>query len=245
MAHGRVRIHPQDWRVAADRSKYDKWRRWLDGADGEANGKITNEVVAMHARRVPWRELTRLANRRDLPSPDSYWWEWVVDCYAVTQSIAIRRQLDQQTTAVSLGRILRELVDHPGAMTRELWLSSWEAKDDHDVWLANKQWDEKFASADEPAILNPALPTADLKALEEGGHRMRGYVDRHVAHLDRRGSEVVPTFNDIDDAVDLIGALFTRYHALLTASGYTQLEPAFQDDWAAPLRTAWLPAIGH
>jgi hypothetical protein len=229
----------------AGRGKYDKWRRWLDGAEGEANGKITNEVVAMHARRVPWREITRLANNRDLPAPGAYWWEWVVDCYVVTQSVAIRRQLDQGPNAVSLGRMLRELVDHPGIVTRELWLSSWRSDDEHDVRLANKQWDEHFAGTDDPDVLDPELPAADLQALVEGGHQMREYVNRHVAHMDGRGSKTLPTYNDIDDAIDLIGTIFRRYHGLMMAAAYTQLEPAFQDDWAAPLRTAWLPPRGR
>jgi hypothetical protein len=133
------------------------------------------------------------------------------------------------------------MVDHPGAMTRELWVASWEPADDHDLRLANKQWDEQFASPADPDALNPELPAEDLRALVDGGRRMREYVNRHVAHMDRRGSKTLPTYNDIDEAIDLIGRLFVRYHALLTASSYTQLEPAFQDDWAAPLRTAWLP----
>ena len=74
---------------------------------------------------------------------------------------------------------------------------------------------------------------------------MREYVNRHVAHMDRRGSNSLPTYNDIDAAIDLIGTIFHRYHGLLTASSYTQLEPAWQDDWAAPLRTAWLPPLGR
>jgi hypothetical protein len=223
-------------------SGHERWRVWLEGAENEAQGRLTSEVIGLHARRVPWRELTRLANRRDLPAPEAYWWEWVVDCYAVTQSIAIRRQLDQSANAVSIGRMLRELADHPETITREVWLATWGSDDDHGLWLANRQWDEKFADLAEPDALSQDLPANDLEALEDGGRQVRHYVNRHVAHMDHRGSETVPTFNDIDDAIDLIGTLFSRYYALMTAASFTDLEPAFQDDWAAPLRTAWLPS---
>jgi hypothetical protein len=230
----------------AGHGRYDKWRRWLDGvADGETNGKITNEIIAMHARRVPWREITRLANNRRLPSPESYWWEYVLDTYVVTQSIAIRRQLDQGPNAVSLGRMLREMADHPGAVTRALWVELWDGEDEHNLWLANKQWDENFAGPDDPDTLNPELPAADLRALTEGGKTMRDYVNRHIAHIDRRGSKTLPLLSDIDDAIDLIASVFDRYFGLLTAGSHTQLEPVFQGDWAAPLRTAWLPPMGR
>lgn len=229
----------------AGRGKYDKWRRWLDGTDDETNGKITNEVIAMHARRTPWREITELEKGDGLPSPGAYWWEWVVDCYVVTQSIAIRRQLDQGPNALSLGRMLREMVDHPGVVTRELWLSNWSTQnDEHQAWIANKQWDENFAGKADPDVLDPDRVAADLQALVDGGAKMRGYVNRHIAHVDRRGSKTLPTYGDIDEAVDFIGSLFRRYYGLMMAASWTQLEPSFQHDWAAPLRTAWLPPLG-
>ncbi len=224
------------------RGKYDKWRRWVEG--DEPDGKVTNEIIAMHARRIPWREITRLANNRSLPSPESYWWDYVADTYVVTQSIAIRRQLDQGPNAVSLGRMLREMTDQPGAMTRARWLERWDADDPHNLFIANKQWDENFAGPDDPDALDPAIPAADLKALVEGGKKMRDYVNRHVAHVDRRGSKTIPNYNDIDDAIDLLGDVFQKYFAMLTAASHTQLEPAFQEDWTAPLRTPWLPPLG-
>lgn len=228
--------------AVAGRGKYDKWRRWFEKVEGNRNsGKVRNEVIAMHTRRIPWREITRLAKIGDLPAPGSYWWEWVVDCYVITQSVAIRRQLDQGPNAMSLGRMLRELVDHPGIVTRELWLSSWESDDPDDMRLANRQWDEKFAGKDDPDVLDPELVARDLRALVDGGRQMREYVNRHVAHMDRRGSQTLPTYDDIDDAIDLIGTLFSRYYGLIMAASHTQLEAVFQDDWAAPLREPWLP----
>jgi hypothetical protein len=39
---------------------------------------------------------------------------------------------------------------------------------------------------------------------------MRDYVNRHVAHVDRRGSKTIPNYNDIDDDIDLLGDVFQK-----------------------------------
>lgn len=50
----------------------------------------------------------------------------------------------------------------------------------------------------------------------------------------------VPTFGDLNNAVDEIGELVRKYASLLNAEILWQLEPAIQYDWKAPFRQAWI-----
>jgi hypothetical protein len=216
------------------RARSEKWRDWIDG-------KIKNEVLAMHLRRVPWREINAAARDNDLPP--SYWWEYFSDTYAVTQSIAIRRQIDDGENSISLGRLLHEIANHPEEITRQRWLDLWSGDGDP-YWRnrAERQWQENFAG-DDPDLLNPALPADAFDKLREGGAKMKRYVDRNIAHVDRRKLPPgqMPTYDDIDTAIDLIGSTFSSYFSLLTAASFLSLTPEIQTDWRAVFRVPWMP----
>jgi hypothetical protein len=51
----------------------------------------------------------------------------------------------------------------------------------------------------------------------------------------------MPSYDDIDAAIDLIGATFNRYFPLFTAAAMHRLTPVFQDDWLAVFRVPWMP----
>ena len=53
-------------------------------------------------------------------------------------------------------------------------------------------------------------------------------------------AEVKLRFNDIHDAIDVIGELFQRYHLLFTAADMVDLVPVIQHDWLAPFRQPWI-----
>jgi hypothetical protein len=216
------------------RSRLAKWREWIDG-------RIANEIMAMHLRRVPWREVNEAAKAQDLPA--SYWWEYFSDTYAVTQSIAIRRQVDDDEHALSLGRLLTEIAAHPEECTRTHWLELW-SEEDRDVYaLGERQWADNYASDDDSELLKPQVPAEALVRLQEGSAKMKRYVDRHIAHHDRRGlpPDQMPTYNDIDAAIDLVGETFSEFVPLLQAQSYITLTPEFQDDWRAVFRVPWMP----
>ncbi len=113
----------------------------------------------------------------------------------------------------------------------------WGWDDEH---FARKTFAEKFAG-EVGNHLDPSIPQGDLARLAEIAETVKSYVDQHVAHSDQKPGETMPTFNDIDAAIDVIGDLFTKYVLLLTAAGYAQLTPVIQHNWKAIFREPWLP----
>jgi hypothetical protein len=200
-------------------------------------GRVSNEIYAMNLRRVPWRELGDLERAGGLPSSDSYWWEFVRDTYVATQAMAIRRQVDQGRRVESLGRLLREIVDHPGAITRKFWLEQWDTDDPHEIEIAEEQWDEHYAGPNRE-YLDPAIPAADLESLETATAAATEYADKNVAHVDKNPGNPA-TYKDLDDAIDAISRTLQRYYPLFTAAS-TATTPVIQGDWKAAWRTPWL-----
>lgn len=213
--------------------RIEKWTRWIDGT-------IKNNVLTMHLHRYAWREVAEMLQKRpDLPV--SYWWEFMLDAYATTQAIAVRRQADPHPDAASLRNLVSELAADPGRLTLEWWSGIWDIQSDpywqHEM---ERQWTSQF---DWTGLghLDPQLPSSDLAALTAASSGIQRFVDRHVAHAQSVAvpAEVTLQVSDLHTAIDQIGAVFSRYYGLLTASTMLELVPTIQHDWMAVFRTPW------
>ena len=213
--------------------RVEKWSRWIDGT-------IKNNVLTMHLHRYAWREVAAVLEGN--PSlPESYWWEFMLDTYATTQAVAVRRQADPHPDAASLRNLVEEIGEDPGRLTLEFWLGLWnDASDPIERQIAQRQWSEHFGGA-VGAHLDPSIPSADPHLLADAATSIRGYVDRNVAHAQSSAvpSEVTLKVADLHAAIDVIGEVFRRYYGLLTASTMYDLVPMIQDDWKAIFRMPW------
>jgi hypothetical protein len=86
-----------------------------------------------------------------------------------------------------------------------------------------------------------ALIAEHREHLAQLGEPVRQFVNRVVAHTDRRGVPVLPTFAELDAFIDEFGRLAKLYHLLLTGGGsLSTMTPELQEDWRGPFRQAWL-----
>jgi hypothetical protein len=74
------------------------------------------------------------------------------------------------------------------------------------------------------------------------GKVVQRYVNQVVAHTQEIPSHQVPTFSELNAAIDSIGDLVKKYASLLKAELLWQLEPVIQGDWKAPFRQPWIRA---
>jgi hypothetical protein len=218
-------------------SRIEKWRRWCEGS-------IRSDVVTMHAHRDTFQEVHRIAAENG-QLPDSYFWDFLRDTYATSQAVAVRRQAETDAQVCTLGRLLVEITGDSQRLTRAFWVGMWDPGPQPSglsqplgVMEANRQFDEYFACST-GEHLDPEIPRDDLTSLTAAAASVKTYVDQHVAHSDARPQPGMPTFDDLNSAIDMIGHLFRRYASLLTAASYT-LVPVHQDDWLAVFRQPWI-----
>jgi hypothetical protein len=148
---------------------------------------MKSDILGMHLRRDTW-ELVREILHGNPGLPDSYWWLFMVQTYVESQAAAVRRQVYADADARSLGRLLKELSTTPRVMTREHYISI--RRDPDDSWKerdAHRSWNTDFAG-DCGDHLDPAIPAADFDDLQRDSAKVVTWVDRHVAHNDRRPS---------------------------------------------------------
>lgn len=232
--------------------RVEVWERWLDKG-------IANDVYLMHLERFAWQRIHEIIGENEkLKTTSSYFWEWLFDIYTKAQAGAVRRQADERGDVASLGRLLVEIKGSPELLTRDWYLEHWgkdESYDEDDKAYWKRAGEEEWAKTFGGAVgdhIDPAVVGADLTELRQGSKKVKVYVNKHVAHFDEGGinerpaapgkKEIeLPTLNEVHHAIDLIGRLFRKYHALFTAADVIELTPVLQHDWEAVFRMQWLP----
>jgi hypothetical protein len=85
-----------------------------------------------------------------------------------------------------------------------------------------------------PKVLERPIPVEqirnDLARLDEVECKLKPYVDRVVAHLDRRGLAKVPKLDDLKESVAALGEVFRRYYGAVEDSDLT-LTMSYLDDF--------------
>lgn len=217
-----------------------KWTRWIEGRT------IRGDVLTMHLQRDAWLDVSKLLQDHG-ELPDSYWWEFMLDTYITTQAVAVRRQADTHRDVASLAKLLSEISQEPGLVTRDFWLGLWRDDPDEplapiDRQTAEEQWAEHYGGGDS---LDPAIPAGDLAALQEAATSVKRFVDRHIAHAEalpgnEASADAVLSVREVHEAINVIGDRFASYSSLFTASGYVTLVPVIQHDWKAIFREPWM-----
>jgi hypothetical protein len=218
-------------RINSDQ-RLKKWQGWLWD-------QIGPEINSLHVNRHVWRETHALVSaNRDLPR--SYWWQFLNDTYGVTVAVALRRQAEFKDERVTtLGRIVFEMSQDPARLSREFYLTRYGTDDTRLPW-ARQHWVDEFAGA-VGDHLDPNIPTADLDRITNAVEKIRGFVDRHLAHRDRTAVPAYeqPSLGDAHDAVDVLGAVYRRYMCLMNGLERAVLLPRFDHDWQAVFRHPW------
>jgi AbiU2 len=211
-----------------------KWRSWIEK-------DIRSDVVGMHFKRMIWREVQEMvAANPEVGEVPSAFWDFYGENYAAAQAIAVRRQADRDARTCSLARLIKEMQADAELLTRDYYVGLLDERTDSDLLVkrANSDFDRLAGSGDH---LDPEIPARDFEVLQNDAHRLRIYVNEHVAHdMAEPTLPEMPTYADLHAAIDSVGEIFKKYAVTLTGGWWATLEPAIQGDWKAIFRVPWL-----
>jgi hypothetical protein len=208
-------------------SRIEKWERWLE--------EIRQEIVTMYHHRHVYETMQEIVRRHGSLPPSSVF-NFIRDTYGITQSVAVRRQAETREGVISIGALLTEIRSDPSRLTRARFVSLF---DDDDQSYANRAWEQGwFRGANDH--VSPHAVDADLTRLATASTKVRRYVNKHLAHRDQTPAKELPTFADLNAAIDTIGEVSKRYAALLTATDWITLVPIAQYNWLAPFLEPWI-----
>ena len=207
---------------------YEKWTGWIE--------RVYDETVTLFAYRSFYRGVTEMTQANDEIPPSSFF-DALGAWYATTQAMGVRRQMDVGTDAVSLAKLVTNMADHPQVMTRERFLSLW-GHEEHWRRRGNEQYD-RYAG-DGAETIAAERYRADLDRFQETARPIKDYVDRLVAHNDQRQLTRLPTYEDLNAAIELLEEMLNKYMVLLKATSVPSADPVHQQEWRAAFRVPWL-----
>ena len=165
----------------------------------------------------------------------------MASAFVQATAVGVRRQAKTSDDSVSLRRFLTEVQKYPSLVSREYYISLYAGKGPLHVELGQHDFHRVAGEH------NPHVPTEfvedRIRELMEAVGTIEHYVDRRVAHYDkRRLAEPTPTFADLSAALRTLERIVILYWRLLKGASMTTLLPTIQFDWQDVFRFAWMAA---
>jgi len=213
------------------------------------------EEVGRHIRELFWNQYVYerakgiIRDNPQLAGSANYFLVWLERAYTDSVLITIRRLLDRDSQAVSLGTITNHLIRNPGFFTREKFTSGWRFPQQ------KQQASEAFTILAGPGDeLNPALWEERLADTNEKCESVRKIVDKFIAHNDRKKPSSELKWTKVNEAIDAVGVLYLQLEYLINRIGSESLIQAIPAEvrekltdlpgdprWDRIFRIPWIP----
>jgi hypothetical protein len=215
---------PQKRRIhlTADDELYERLNGELDRVYAEVRSLRVNQHVCWEVQKI-------IRNNPNLRKPSTFY-GWMGNLYAAAMSAAVRRLVDRRKDTVSFVRLLENVKAKPSCVSRKAYKKR----------CTNPNLPLKYLDKDYDGLIGPVMPHPDpvkiadeIRKLKERTEPLRRFVNEHVAHNAIQQSKSLPTFQELDDAIDMLEALAKRYLHLFRGAVLTLALPTWQYDWKA------------
>lgn len=218
-------LHPRLWQ---------RWRKWLP--------RMSADLTDMLGKREMFWDLQEVAKENPKILQSGSFFDWMCRNYVVAQTVAIRSFMDQSRDSHSLWRMLFEILEHPGVISRAAHVRMYR-----NTPLGEELGHMSFNAAvgkDSKQLGQNAI-RADMRRLEDVSERVRRFVNKRVAHRTSPGEiRRLPKFDELDSALEALDEIFCKYNLLLRAQGLTTCHATRQYDWREVLWEPWVMAGG-
>lgn len=205
-----------------------KWQRWIRRISHDLGRELLNQETFVELREVVTRNPA-------IHSPGDIH-HWMITNHIAASSLGVRRFADMDRRSISLGRLLFELLEYPGVLTREWHRTLYRTA----PFMADRTFDN--IAGRRRTHLGPRVVRRDLRRLEQAVDRVRRFANKRIAHATQDGAiRRPPTFADLERALSVLDELVKRYRTLLTADGYVTFKPTRQYYWRKVFFQPWIP----
>jgi len=148
--------------------------------------------------------------------------------------------VDRDSRSASLYILLKDIKENPEILSRERYTGLF--KDTgfaNDYFYINEQFDRLVGKGKN--YIDPDDVDKDIQSLEKiRANELITYVNKTIAHLDKKKIEKVPRIKDLDDSIDLLEELVQKYYGIFYAGGISLL-PIPQIPWKDIFKISWIP----
>jgi hypothetical protein len=203
----------------------EAWNRWL-----EWSGRVRLDLRLTLTDRDVFRRFSDVVRQNQEWIDDHHggrFCEFVLRAYVSRVTLGVRRQSRDHKDAVSLLGILSQMQKCAAQFTFDFYLERFPREPDDFFWQPSTF---EYVSED-GRVASERLIGEHINSLRKLTMQVEAFVDRELAHLDRRGFDGVVTFNDLDEALDALDKISVKYICLLTGEYRDTLRAEIQDPW--------------
>ncbi|MCG2682801.1 MAG: hypothetical protein L6306_04220 [Planctomycetales bacterium] len=208
--------------MKVDDENWKQWRGWAE----KIRDDLTNEVNAQ-AVFAGFNEVVQ-KNKDWIDSHNGdLFTDFVMRSYAASAFLGIRRQLKINKDSVSLLRLLDQISKYADQITYDFYLTVFPLKPRYIDW---QKWTFRNLSDDGKSVCK-RIVVADIADTKKLNTKIELVADRIFAHLDKRETNTVLTFDELRASIDHFNKLTCKYIAFLLGEGRSSLEAMFCYDW--------------
>ena len=231
--------------------KLEKWLRWME--------TIHNEILALvQDANMFWEIQDIIRGNPCIQKPNAFY-SYLARTYLSHALAGLRRQTKSHKDSVSFVKLLGEIAENPEELSRSYFNSRYSNSDGPDlgqvvggadlekVGVAPSQlkalikMDDFAPYADATgAYVRPQMVKDDKVRIESAVKTQKEFVDKRIAHWDKRKPKVVPTFEELDGCIKLLDQMYVKYHFLFYAESIDTLMPTYQYEWKRIFCEPWL-----
>ncbi len=211
-------------------------KKWED-----AIAKIANEMGQLLKSRHIFNETRDIVVPKKSLYMASYL-SWIADLYVARLSVGVRRIIDtykaEDFKTFSLLSLLNNIKKNQNVLTRSVFCDRWsECQEDNDD--ANNVFN-RFAD-EESDKLNIEWLNKDIAVINNETKHIKTFIDKWVVHHDlKRKQNQVPTFGDVDSALQLLDNIICKYHLLLCGSDLSGSCMPILKNWKRIVNQVWI-----
>jgi hypothetical protein len=211
------------------KQKLEKWEFWLE--------TIYQEIVHLAASRQIYTETVNIILANENLPKENYFLAYLQEWYVHSIVMGLRRQLKTGDDNVSLAGLPKDVAGASHLLSRERFVSL-VSKYGRGKKQPNATFD-KYAGEGAQS-LDPQQICEDLRRFKDIAAKCEEYADRLVAHRDKRGVSVVPTYKDLADALTFMDKLLKKYFFLIRCNTLTTVRSKFPRNWKVIFKQPWI-----
>lgn len=209
-------------------SKIQQWKKEF--------GEITDDLIDIVENQSIFHRIGEIIQANPAINQDNFFWDHLRANYSAAMVVGIARQVDERRDVISFMRLLKDIERNASVITKQWFADQYEPHLPRQIGEAH--FAENFGTG---ASLDSTIVKKDITDLASITAGIEKYRHTRIAHKAKDpAARTNLTFKDLDDAVDHLAKLITKYQLLLNQSGMPNLMPVIQYDWEAILRTPWI-----
>ncbi|MBU6431158.1 MAG: hypothetical protein KGJ58_02790 [Patescibacteria group bacterium] len=210
--------------------KIEQWKRDIE--------KITSDVTDTIESQFIFKRLGEIVTANSKIGADNLFWDHLASSFGASLVLGITRQVDKRPEVVSLLKLLEDIKDNPGIITKQWYGDEYEKSPVLGRAFGIQSFEEHFGSKPE---LDPDLIEKDIQALKSATAKVARFRHTRIAHKNADERLVIDlNFAEVEAALKEVERLVIRYQLLLNQSDYNELMPSITYNWESIFRTPWI-----